>query len=65
MFTYRRLSPVAIPQSAGSAASVLERGRLRGFGLGARPAPQLRSWSGIAAVRRSFLVILVIWGWCV
>ena len=34
MFTYRRLSPVDIPQSAGSAASVLERGRLRGFGLG-------------------------------
>ena len=30
---------------AGSAASVLERGRLRGFGLGARPAPRLRSWS--------------------
>ena len=44
MFTYHRLSPVAIPQSeAGSAA--LERGRLHGFGLGARPAPRLRSWS--------------------
>ena len=34
-----------LESEAGSAASVLERGRLRGFGLGARPAPRLRSWS--------------------
>ena len=34
-----------LESEAGSAALVLERGRLRGFGLGARPAPRLRSWS--------------------
>ena len=34
------------PESeAGCAASVFERGRLCGFGLGARPAVRLRSWS--------------------
>ena len=43
-----------LASEAGSAASVLERGRLRGFGLGARPAPRLRSWSPHQARTRVF-----------
>ena len=62
----RRLSPVAkasakelsasysargsIPAASGSA----KRGRLRGFGLGARPAPRLRSWNPHQARTRVF-----------